>query len=237
MNKMNIFTACRTPRFRLKTRYAFTLIEILVCISIVSLVALAVYSIFSNGLNAWRRGSENKTYERTIRLASEKMTRELRNVFEFSLIPFEGTEDSVIFPALISSKLDAEGDYREEYYEVGRIAYFYDESKDAFCKEVKSLSEVLNDEELGSGKSLIENVSALEMGYCYLDNATGTYEWKSDWKKEEQDSIPQALRMEILFKKGASKSNNFTRIIFIPMGTGEQKIELGSVTQEIEEED
>ncbi len=216
-------------------RKAFTLIELLVCITIVSLVSVAVYSIFANGISAWRRGNENKIYARNIRLTSEKMAREIRNVFEFSMIAFEGTEDSVMFPALIPSKPDDEGDYSETHYEVGRIAYFYDKKKDALCREDKAFFEFIDEEEVGKGKVLIQDVSALEISYCYLDNVTGGYKWKNDWKKEDQDSIPQALSIEIKFKKGAIYKDKFSRMLFIPIGTGEQKIALGSITTQTQD--
>ena len=215
---------------------AFTLIELLVSITIVSLVSIAVYSIFANGISAWRRGNENKTYARNIRLTSEKMARELRNVFKFSVIALEGTEDSVMFPALISSNPDDEDDYPETCYEVGRTAYFYDKAKDALCREDRAFFELMDEEEIGEGKVLIQDVSALEISYCYLDNATGTYKWKSDWKKEEQDSIPRALKIEICFKKGAIKKDKFSRVIFIPIGTGAQEIKLGSTVRQTETE-
>jgi prepilin-type N-terminal cleavage/methylation domain-containing protein len=212
-----------------RNKKAFTLIELLVCITIVSIVSVAVYSIFANGISAWRRSNENKTYARNIRLTSEKMARELRNVFEFSMIAFEGTEDSVMFPALIPGKPNDEGDYPDTYYEVGRIAYFYDKKKTALCREDKAFFEFIDEEEVGKGKALIQDVSALEISYCYLDNVTGAYKWKNDWKKEEQESIPQALKIEINFKKGAVHKDKFSRVVFIPIGTGEQKITLGSI--------
>ncbi len=212
---------------------AFTLVEILVSVGIVSLVAVALYSLFANGVNAWRRGSENKVYERNIRLTSEKLTKELRNVFEFSMIPFEGTEDLVMFPALMPAVLDDEEDIARDYYQVGRIAYFFDKSKDALSKEVKPFSEVLDEEEIGESKILIQDVSELKISYCYLDNASGTYKWKDDWKTEDQDSIPQALNIEITFKGPAGEKGTFSKVIFIPVGTGEQKIKLGSTTMQL----
>ncbi len=224
------------PYFARKKNYAFTLIEILVSVTIVSLVGVALYSIFANGINAWRKGSENKDYARKIRLVSEKMTGEIRNVFEFSMIAFEGEEDFFMFPALIPTTEDQDGDMITEYSQVGRIAYFYDNKKDAFCKEVRTLPEALNEEEIGDGEVLIEGVSGLEINYCYLDNLSGEYKWKEDWNKEEQDSMPQALSVKISFKKDVMKNDEFNKTVFIPMGTGEQKMDAGSVTQQIEED-
>jgi len=211
---------------------AFTLIEILISVTVVSLIGVTLYSVFANGINAWRRGNENGNYERNIRFTSEKIARELRNVFKFSEIAFEGTEDSVMFPALILSKPNYDEDNTKAHYEVGRIAYFYDKGKDVLYREEKVFPEVVNEEKIDEGKVLIQNLSKLEFNYCYLDNATGTYKWKNDWKKEEQDSIPQAVKMKLSFKKGVAKEDEFSRIIFIPIGEGEQKKELVSITTE-----
>ncbi|MDP8293070.1 MAG: prepilin-type N-terminal cleavage/methylation domain-containing protein [Candidatus Orphnella occulta] len=234
---MNNLVETPMPCIARKRDCAFTLIEILISVTIASLVAVAIYSIFTNGINAWRKGNENKAYARKLRLVSEKMTSEIRNVFEFSMIAFEGKEDFFMFPALIPQAEDRSGDMSAEYSQVGRIAYFYDNRKDAFCKEVKALPEVLNEEEIGDGEVLIEDVNGLKIGYCYLDNVSGEYKWKEDWNKEEQDTIPQALTIEISFNKDVMKNDKFSKTIFIPMGTGEQKIDMGSVTRKIEEEE
>jgi len=217
---MNTFAARKTRYAKRATRYGFTLIELLISITILSLVGIAVYSTFANGVNVWRRGNENKIYERKIRLSLEKIDRELRNTFKFSKILFEGTENSISFPGLIRSSLD------KTPAEVGRISYFLDESENIFCREEKTYPEIFQ-EGKGGVDRLITHVTTLIFSYCYLDNATGTYRWKDDWKKEEQDSIPQAVKIELVFEKNSGKPLKFTKTIFIPIGTGEQKIELG----------
>ncbi len=205
----------------------FTLIELLITTSIIFLIGIAVYSTFANCINIWRRANENRAYERNMRLISEKLARELRNSFKFSNIAFEGTEDSIMFPALILAECDYGEGETKGHYEVGRIAYFYDEERDTLCKEEKTYQEVFNEEELGEGEVLIPHLCKLEFSYCYLDNATGTYKWKDDWKKEEQDSFPRAVKIRLVFEKKSGESSEFTRTIFIPTGTGEQRIELG----------
>jgi prepilin-type N-terminal cleavage/methylation domain-containing protein len=215
----------------------FTLIELLICISIVSLVSVAVYSVFANGIKAWRRGNINRNFARHLRLSTEKMARDLRNSFKFSNIFFEGTEDSMMFPALIlvRSISDEDKGEGELHYEIGRVAYFYNKEEEALCKEEKSYQQVYEDEKINTGTVIIPNLRKLELSYCYLDNATGAYKWKEDWKKEEQDSIPQAIQMELTFKKNSGYNEKFIRTIFLPLGTGEQKIELGSVVKGTEE--
>ena len=212
--------------YQLSAKRGFTLIELLVSITIFALVGVAVYTVFASGIIAWRKGNENKTYVRKIRIAAESMAKDLKNTFKFSEIAFEGGEDSIQFPSLILRKPDPELDEDESGYEVGRAAYFYNKSKKALCKEEKSFPEVCREkEENNETEILIEHLGELEFNYCYLDNVTGSYKWKDDWKKEEQDSIPVAVKIRMVFEKEANRED-FEKMIFIPIGTGEQKIEL-----------
>ncbi len=235
---------CRARRERkLSIKRSFTLIELLISITIFALAGTAVYSVFASGMIAWRRGNKDKTYVRKVRIAAESMERDLKNTFDFSEIAFEGREDSVRFTALISNEFDSEGDESEIYYEVGRMAYFYDKEKGALCKEEKNFPDISRKkedssidwggEEDGKVKILFDNLRELEFSYCYLDNVTGSYKWKDDWKKEEQDSIPIAVKILMVFKKEMNQGD-FEKLVFIPIGTGEQKIEIGSAVRQAE---
>ncbi len=211
-------TGCRLQAPGLQHRKGFTLIELLITTSIISLLGIAVYSTFANGVIIWRRGNENRAYGRNTRLSLEKIARNLRNTFKFSNIPFEGTENSISFPGRILTGENSQ-------YELGRLSYFLDESENIFCREQKTYPETFQE---GNGKvdKLISQVTTLNFSYCYFDNATGKFKWKDSWKKEEQDSIPQAVKIELIFEKDSGESSEFTKTIFIPIGTGEQKIEL-----------
>ncbi len=221
----------------LSAKKAFTLIELLVSITIFALAGVAAHTVLANGITAWRRGNKDRTYLRKVRLVTESMARDLRNTFKFSEIAFQGEEESIIFPVLTLSEPDPDLDENEAGYEagyeVGRVAYFYDKERKAISKEEKTLAEVYQEEgETGEGKVLFEHIRQLEFSYCYLDNATGDYKWKDDWKEEEQDSIPVGVKIKITFEKEI-ELEDFEKKIFIPIGTGEQKIELGNVVEQV----
>lgn len=191
----------------------FTLVELIISGAIIFLVSITVYSVFACGINVWKKASQARSnYGYGLRLVVEKLSAELRNTFRFSSIPFEGTEDSIAFAALVDNG-------------VSRVSYFLNE-ENVFCRRLQSYPEVFKKGESGKYDLLLPGVLGLEFGYCYLDNATGDYKWKDKWVKEEQDSIPQAVKIELVFKKDSQESK-FTKTIFIPIGTGEQKIELG----------
>jgi len=190
----------------------FTLVELIISGAIIFLVSITVYSVFAGGINVWKKANQASSSGHHLRLVTEKLSGQLRNTFRFSSIPFEGTEDSIAFAALIDNQ-------------VSRISYFLNE-ENVFCRRLQSYPEVFKKGESGKYDLLLPGVLGLKFGYCYLDNATGDYKWKDKWVKEEQDSIPQAVKIELVFKKDSQESK-FTKTIFIPIGTGEQKIELG----------
>jgi hypothetical protein len=197
----------------LRSLSGFTLVEIIISGAIILMVAITVYSVFSSGIMVWKKAAEVGSYSRRLRLFSEKFSSELRNTFKFSTIPFEGTEESVAFAALIDNT-------------VGRLSYFLDED-DVLCRQTQSYPEVFEKGENGRLDLLIAGIAGLKFSYCYLDNASGEYKWKDKWVKEEQDTIPQAVKIELKFKNKTEQGEEFTKTVFLPIGTGEQKIELG----------
>jgi hypothetical protein len=190
----------------------FTLVELIISGAIILLVSVTVYSVFASGINVWKKANQARGKGYALRLVIEKMSMELRNTFKHSAIPFEGTEEAVYFPGLLDSQ-------------VGRVSYFVDEEEN-FCRRQQGYPEVFEKGENGKAEALIPGVKQLKLEYCYLDNASGEYKWQDEWVKEEQDTIPQALKLELTFEGDNEEESKFTKTIFIPIGTGEQKIEL-----------
>lgn len=197
-----------------KTKFpgGFTLVELIISGAIIFLVSITVYSVFSSGINIWKKANQAKSNGYALRLVAEKLSVELRNTFKFSSIPFEGTEDSIAFAALVDNR-------------VSRISYFINE-ENVFCRRLQSYPEVFKKGESGKYDLLFDAATKLKFSYCYLDNASGDYKWKDKWVKEEQDTIPQAVKIELTFKSKAEEESKFTKTVFIPIGTGEQQIEL-----------
>jgi Type II secretion system (T2SS), protein J len=190
----------------------FTLVELIISGAIVFLVSITIYSVFASGINVWKKANQAKSSGYGLRLVVEKLGSELRNSFRFSTIPFEGVEDSIAFAALVDNG-------------VSRISYFLNHEK-VLCRRVQNYAEVFKKGESGKYDLLLPDVLELKFSYCYLDNATGDYKWKDKWVKGEQDTFPRAVNIELVFKKDSQESK-FTKTIFIPIGTGEQKIEFG----------
>ena len=207
---------------------AFTLIELIISSLILSCVAVAVYSIFSGGINAWKRGKEVNTFERKLRIISEVMARDIKNNLKFLSIPFEGDKNSVTFAGLIENFTMEQG---LSGYELGRVSYFLNE-ENILCRKQQSYAEIFQEEDISIIKELIPDIQSINFSYLGFDSETDIYEWSSDWpliKQEDvkdpaenqesvEDSqdekkdfgIPAAVKIEFEFKK--QTEGNSTRM-------------------------
>ena len=63
----------------------FTLIEILITLSMIGLIITAIYSFYFSGLNGWRRSSDQVEYQQSARIALDKMVYELAEAKEITI--------------------------------------------------------------------------------------------------------------------------------------------------------
>ncbi len=208
--------------------------ELFISTAIIFFVSVTVYSTFFNAINVWRRANVSRKLEKDIAITLTKISRDMRNVWDFSGNPFEGMEDAVFFPGLVKA---ASSNKESPQAEIGRIAYFFDKDQMTLFKEEKNYQTVYKEDKIedDSVVPLISDVEQLTFSYCYLDALSSEYKWKDSWKKEDQDSIPQAVKLELVLKKNEINADQFTKTIFIPIGTGEQKKEFGSTVKTAQE--
>jgi len=208
-------------------------VELFISTTIIFFVSVTVYSTFFNAINVWRRANVSRKLEKDIAITLTKISRDMRNVFDFSGIPFEGTEDAVFSPGLVKTVSSEQNSQAE----VGRIAYFFDKDKMTLFKEEKNYPRVYKEDKIEDDYvvPLISNIEQLTFSYCYLDGLSSEYKWKDSWKKDDQDTIPQAVKLELVLKKNEINANQFTKTIFIPIGTGEQKKEFGNTVKTAQE--
>jgi len=207
------------------SKKGLTLIEVILSAALSFLVGVIIYAAFNNGLKIMKRINLNRNHEYKLMLIFEDLTKELRNTFEISNIAFEGTGDTLSFPNIVEVNL-ADDILRPE---PGRVKYFLNE-ENVFCKQQQAYWEIFREKEEEEGsesKELLWDVSKITFSYCYLDNTIGEYKWKEDWLKEEQESIPQAVRVKVVIKEISGEEKEFVKTVFIPIGTGEQKIVIG----------
>ena len=189
-------------------RNAFTFIELIIGITIFTVVIVTVYSAFNMGIKAWRRGQTEKSLQR-IRLAFLKIDKELKDTFFFSEISFKGTPDQMEFPLTIS------GEDREKLY---KITYTVDTSEEPGLKELtrKEIERSKDTEEPAEEKTrkLLTSIKSESVGFEYT-GPSQDFEWQKTWDGRAFEELPSAVRVSLQMD---DSEEIYSKVIFLQQG-------------------
>ncbi len=175
-----------------RLKKGFTLVEMLVALTIFSIVALSVSSIFRSGVRTWRAGNEWSEENQTFRTFFQTITKELQNSVNYSPeMPFEGTGREISFLTLE----DRHDFKRGTALALVRVIYRYDAKKKKVDRMVSGQEqgfEARNAKLEGS----MENIPSFEAAYAYKPiYENGPVRWKDEWRDEK--TIPGGVRIKI----------------------------------------
>jgi prepilin-type N-terminal cleavage/methylation domain len=190
----------------------FTLLELILVISILAVTAMAIYAVFNSGIKIWRVAGR-QIPEEELGIFFEKFTSDLRNAFRSESIIFIGKKDEIRFAALVDSP-------RLQARSAGKVIYSYDYQAGAVEREAFDASHIY-EVEGGRVQRSIGNIRNFNLLYYFYDDKTKEYAWKEEWLEDEK-FLPLAVRVELLLDKGG-EMENFVKTINIPAGGGEDK--------------
>ena len=214
-------------RYRHGMAAAFTVIELLIALSIFSVIAITLYSTFFAGISTWKRSGDNTGIYQNIRVTFDDIARDLKNMIYFtkddeSAYIFSGTSEQVIFMTLeegISEKT-------EPQRELVRIAYSFDNAKGDIVREIAGIS-LGFDTRKAEKEILLKNVEDFKVEYCYFSgDEDDPYLWQEEWSDEEVKT-PRGVKITASLKggKGSKETSKITRIVFISTGVlGEKEL-------------
>jgi len=180
-----------------KTKHAFTFVELLVVVSLFSILSLTVYATFASGMRMWSRIQDTSLIQRKVSLGLEKFSLELRQALDFSKIGFTGKSNEISFPFLADSVIqDGPSNGVVTVKEILRITYFL-EQKTLFRK-LDTFKDILEEKEQAKIKTLLSDIEDLKFSFAYREEGKDQYSWKDTWDKEE--GIPVIVKMELKIK-------------------------------------
>jgi prepilin-type N-terminal cleavage/methylation domain-containing protein len=97
-------------RFVKRSSYGFTLVEVILALTILVVVTAATASCLMAGMGLWDRATRQAGIHDQAMLEIEEVSQELRLSTRNSTIPFEGTETQITFPSI-----DADGAVKVSY--------------------------------------------------------------------------------------------------------------------------
>lgn len=203
-----------------KLNKSFTIIEILISLSIFAVVAVTLYSTFSAGLSVWQRSGDNSDAYQDIRIVFDDMARDLKDMIYFtkdkeSMFIFSGMPGEISLMTLeegASEKLEANR-------EVVRVTYSFDDTKGELTRQRADIT-LGFDIKKAEKDILLKGLEDFKFEYCYYSgDEDEPYLWQEEWKDEDMKT-PRGIKITAFFKgsKNAKEGSKITRIIFIPTG-------------------
>ena len=176
----------------------FTLIEVIVTLTVLGFILLIIFGAFRLGLSAWERGESIKEEYQKVRIITQLISRQIKSIVPYKIktqkaegdyLAFEGKAHSLKFVSALSIKAkQPEGfvyaiyEFKEGGREGGRLILYEQRAlnRDFFEEEPK--------EELGV--SLLEGISNVRFEYYQEEDQVKNRKegWVEEWNaKEEKD--------------------------------------------------
>lgn len=199
----------------------FTFVELIVAVTIFSIIAVSIYSTFSAGLRVWRRTNPVIEANQSARFFFNIIAMDLKNAVKYTAAKdepnFEGDDKRIAFITLVDMPAE-DGRARKELakviYELKAVT---EEKKEryALIRSVAAAGEAL-DEKKAFPSEVMSVASEKDFGfkYAYIEGSPKdkeySYRWKDEWEEEDRTNIPRGVKI---------KAGSFEKTVFIPMGS------------------
>jgi prepilin-type N-terminal cleavage/methylation domain-containing protein len=189
-----------------RQQLGFTLIELLVSAAILSVIGLAVYSVFAGGIGAWRKAQEFSSTYQTARLVLEDIAQELKNAVTISGPDFVGESQKLSFLTVRRPPgRPVDPKIMRVTYEVRR------DRASATYSLVREETLNVDGSPTDEAELVVNPISKLEFLYTSKDDKGQIVPWKDAWQVSE--AVP--LGVKIILVVGETR---FTKLVFIPHG-------------------
>ncbi len=191
---------------------AFTLIEMLLVASLLSVTGLAVYHAIANGLRVWEY-SRRYSAEEDAAIFFEKINSDLQNAYRYSQISFEGKADKIFIPTVVRVMADSNtADKGQMIEQMGAAEYFYQKGKKTIYRRISNYSQALKAKHKLQAQPVATSIEGLRFTYFFLEDG------KLKPKKSVSKDLPKSVQVEIDFAEVGGNIRHLQRLINIPVG-------------------
>jgi general secretion pathway protein J len=194
----------------------FTLLEMVVTLTILGFILLIIFGAFRLGISAWEKGESSREEYQKVRAVSQLVSRQLKSMVPYKIktekaegdyLAFEGSARSLKFVSALSMKAkQPEGfvyaiyEFKDGGNEGGRLVVY--EQRILIRKNF--FEERPNEE---SGVPLIEGISDIRFEYYQEEDSLKNRKegWVEEWNAKEEKELPRAVRMTVTYKSGQSE--------------------------------
>lgn len=189
----------------------FTLVEVIVTMTILGLILLIISGAFRLGLSAWDRGENTREAYQRQRTITQLVTRQIKSAVPYKIktqkaegdyLAFEGKGNGLKFVSALSLRAARPEGFVFAIYE------FQDGGQEGGRLVVHEKKVVNKDFFEGGptdeGVSVLEGLSEVRFEYFREEDKekTRAEEWVTEWNAKDEKELPKALRMTFTFLNG-----------------------------------
>ncbi len=199
----------------------FTLLEMVVTLTIFGLILLIIFGAFRLGISAWEKGESSKEEYQKTRAVSQLISRQLKSIVPYKVktekaegdyLAFDGRARSLKFVSALSMRSkQPEGfvygiyEFRDGGSKGGRLIAYEQRvliKKNFFEEDPKE----------ESGVPLIEGISDIRFEYYQEEDSLKSRKegWVEEWNAKEEKDLPRAVRMTVTHKNGSSEKEEIS---------------------------
>lgn len=190
-----------------KRKNGFTLLELLISLTIMSLIILIVFGSFRIGIRAWEKGERDLESQQRLRTVFGLIKMQLSSACLPRNKP-EGIEDSLLKgdskSLRISSRIGLSPANKYgmvyAYYSVksesgdGKESLGFYERNIVFISDWKDI-DYLDEDDFNE---LLSGFYSIRFEYLIPGDDEGDEEWKETWDSEEDGGLPKAIRITLM---------------------------------------
>ena len=209
--------------FQLHSRPGFTLVEVVVTLTVLGFILLIIFGAFRLGISAWDRGESTKEEYQRIRILSQLISCQIKSIVPYKIqtkkaegdyLAFEGKTQSIKFVSALPMKAKQPEGFTYAIYAFkdngkggGRLMLYEQRvlNRDFFEEEPKEKT----------GLILFDGLSKVSFEYYQEEDPAKDQkeEWLKEWSAKEKKELPKSLRMTIHLKEGNGKESSLTLIL------------------------
>lgn len=192
------------------TGRAFTMVEMLLVVAVLSVITLALYRSISNGLRVWDR-VYRFSVEEDVAIFMDRLTTDLRNLTMYSRFPFQGQTTRMVIPTLVRVPADRKShEGSDEIVEqLGSVEYYFDGLRSSIYRKQGNYGQTVRRRSGPAGR-LAQPVQSLKFFYLKIEH-------QNIVEYPALDQVPLAVRVEVEFQDQRGVPHKVSRLIHVPL--------------------
>lgn len=205
----------------------FTLIEVIVTLTILGFIILMVSGTFRLGLSSWEKGDSIKEDFQKIRMISQLVSRQIKSAVPYKIktekaegdyLAFDGKAHSLRFVSALAIKPKRPEGF---VYVVYQLKDEGEKNGRLILYEQRALNRNFFEDDLkeDSALTLFEGVSQVRFEYYREadEEKNRKEEWVEEWNVKEEKELPKALRMTVTYWNERSREKASPITVLAPI--------------------